>query len=205
MRWQSEMNLKMPKLQLALIPSVQEQPPRKVFFTREQIGQVLNVSNQLQWLLISLAFDCGLRIAELQGLRLASVHGDHIDIIGKGQKRRYAYLSNEVKEKLQDWISKSKIDDYLWLSPIHSGQPLAICTIRAYMQDAFRRAGFNNFCPHDLRHSYATDLKLLGVPTRQIQAGLGHSTEQVTERYLSDLNGYDLAEMYQIKYSAHHQ
>lgn len=200
LRWQSEMNLKMPKLQLALIPIVQEYPPRKVFFTREQVQQVLACSNQLQWLLISLAFDCGLRIAELQGLRLTSVHGDYIDIIGKGQKRRYAYLSSEVKEKLQAWIDKNKIDDFLWPSPIRPDQPLAICTIRTYMQDAFRRGGFSNFCPHDLRHSYATDLKLLGISTRQIQAGLGHSTEQVTERYLSDLNGYDLAKMYQIKY-----
>jgi DNA-binding protein Fis len=43
-------------------------------------------------------------------------------------------------------------------------------------------------------------LKLLGIPTRKIQAGLGHATESVTERYLSDLEGSDLREIYEIKY-----
>ena len=62
-------------------------------------------------------------------------------------------------------------------------------------------AGFSSrwvsdFRPHDLRHSYATDLKLLGVSTREIQAALGHATESVTERYLSDLDGFNLKSVY---------
>ena len=202
LRWQREMNLVMPKLQLSLIPHIREMPPRKIYFTRDQVSRVLDVASLLEWLLISLAFDCGLRITELRNLRLSDLHHNRINIIGKGQKRRYAYLSPQVIRHLTEWMNENQIVDFLQPSPICPDRPLAVCTIREYMRNAFKRAGFTNFCPHDLRHSYATDLKCLGVSTRQIQAGLGHSTEKITEQYLSDLDGYDLIEMYRVKYAA---
>lgn len=202
LRWQAEMQVKMPHLQLPLIPHVKEVPPRKVYFTRYQVQAVLDKANPLEWLLVSLAFDCGLRITELRNLRRADLHDNYLDIVGKGRKRRHAYLSTEVTRHLSSWITEKTIVNYLWPSPIFTNQPIAVCTVREYMRQAFSRVGFNDFCPHDLRHSYATDLKRLGIPTRQIQAGLGHSTEKVTERYLSDLDGYDLIEMYRIKYTS---
>lgn len=201
LRWQSEMGLKMPQLQLPLIPKVKESPPRKNYFTRDQIQLVLSQANEIEWLLVSLGFDCGLRISEIQNLRLSDLHSNYIDIIGKGQKRRHAYLNDVVIQRLAVWVRRNNIIAYLWPSPITPNRPLATCSIRKYMREAFARVGLVNFCPHDLRHSYATDLKNLGIPTRQIQAGLGHSSERVTEQYLSDLDGFDLLEMYQVKYA----
>lgn len=200
LRWQREMGLMMPKLKLALIHKVTEYPPRKRSFSRSDIQRVLEHSTTIEWLLIRLCFDCGLRIGELQSLQVKHIRGDRITVIGKGQKKRHAFLCLEVQERLRSWIIQNKIRNYLWPSPIFPHRPLAICTIRSYLRRAFTRAGFTDFCPHDLRHSYATDLKLLGIPTRKIQAGLGHATESVTERYLSDLEGSDLREIYEIKY-----
>lgn len=201
LRWQQDMNILMPKLRLALIAKVNEEPPRKVYFTRDDIKKVLKTANELEWLLISLAFDCGLRISELQKLQPKHLSNDRLTIIGKGAKQRYVYLCAEVLAKLQHWIKSRNITIYFWPSPLVPNQPLSICTLRSHMKQAFARRGFSDFCPHDLRHSYATDLKSLGIPTRQIQAGLGHATEAVTEKYLSDLDGFDLRQIYQIKYS----
>lgn len=201
LRWQRDMNLEMPLLRLALIPKVCEVPPRKVHFTREQIEQVLVQANLQEWLLIKLSFDCGLRISELRKLQLSDIREDRLTVIGKGNKRRYAYLCIDVKNRLAEWITSQNIQKYLWPSPISPNTALHTCTIRAHMKRAFQKAGINNFCPHDLRHSYATDLKKLGATTRQIQAGLGHTSEVVTERYLSDLEGYDLRDLYTLKYS----
>lgn len=203
LRWQQAMNVAMPKLKLSLIPKVNEQPPRKVFFTRQEIERVLREANEVEWLLIRLAFDCGLRIGEIRSLRMRHIHNDCITIIGKGSKRRYVYISREVRNRLTEWIGSHNIIDYLWPSSIYAGRPLSICTVRNYMQQAFQRCGYADFCPHDLRHSYATDLKLLGLPTRYIQAGLGHATEAVTERYLSDLEDFNLRQLYEIKYTQH--
>lgn len=201
LRWQRDMDLRIPKLKLGLITKVNEEPPRKVFFSRQEIEHVLRQANILEELLIRLAFDCGLRISELQNLRLSDLNGDRLSIIGKGNKRRYAYLCQETRRQLEKWISAQGISNYLWRSPMKLDSPMAICTIRKIMQGAFARAGYTDFCPHDLRHSYATDLKKSGVSTRKIQAGLGHASEATTERYLSDLDGFDLREIYQIKYS----
>ncbi len=202
LRWQQAMNLPMPHLQLGLIVKSAERPPRKNCFTRTEIQCVLEQANQLEWLLISLSFDCGLRISELRNLRKNNLHEDCLTIIGKGNKRRFAYLQPETLRRLENWIKRQEIKGYFWPSPLQPEVPLAVCTLRTYMRAAFNRAGFSNFCPHDLRHSYATDLKKLGVSTRKIQAGLGHSTERVTEKYLSDLEGYDLRDLYEIKYQA---
>ena len=67
------------------------------------------------------------------------------------------------------------------------------------MQEVFARAGFDDMRPHDLRHSFATELKLLGVPTRKIQLALGHTTEAITEHYLGDLDAVTI-ETIQKKY-----
>lgn len=200
LRWQREMNLAMPRLKLALIGKTAEDPPRKRSFSRTDIKRVLALATPLEWLLVRLCFDCGLRISELQSICTWDIQDDRITIFGKGHKRRYVFLCPEVKRALNHWIKQNHPDGYLWPSPINTSAPLAVCTLRSYLQQAFARAGFADFCPHDLRHSYATDLKLLGIPTRKIQASLGHATEAITERYLSDLDGFDLREVYQIKY-----
>lgn len=201
LRWQQDMNLVMPKLRIGLITKAIEAPARKVCFSRAEVTAALRYADEETWLLIRLAFDCGLRISELRGIRLRDLHGDQITIIGKGQKKRFAYLCTQVHQRLRAWICTQQIQNYLWPSPLQPDQPLAVCTIRAHMRRAFAQAGLQNFCPHDLRHSYATDLKRLGASTRQIQFGLGHSSEAVTERYLSDLEGFNLRELYQLKYS----
>lgn len=204
LRWQRDANLKMPDLRISLITKVAEFPSRKKCFSRGEVERVLAKADVCTWLLIRLSFDCGLRISELRNLRLQNIEHDRITIIGKGGRRRFAFMSEEAKWRLQSWIKRQKIKDYLWPSPVEQGKPIAVCTIRKMMQAAFNRVGFDDFCPHDLRHAYATDLKRLGIPTRKIQAGLGHHSELTTERYLNDLEGYDIREIYQIKYHMQH-
>ena len=48
---------------------------------------------------------------------------------------------------------------------------------------ACRRAGLRKVRWHDLRHSFASQLVIAGVPLRQVQDWLGHSTIAMTMRY----------------------
>lgn len=68
LRYFQDMGISFPKLKLRLIIKCKEQPPRRVYYTREQIEQVLRYADHLEWLLIKLCFDCGLRISELRNL-----------------------------------------------------------------------------------------------------------------------------------------
>lgn len=200
LKWQRDDNVTIQGLKLSRIKMCNEEPPRKVHFTREQINEALKFADQREWLMIMLAFDCGLRISELRNIRLEDIHDRKIKVIGKGRKKRFAIMSEETREKLNIYIAREHITDCLWPSPVGDGRPICDQDMRKMMKRPFAAAGFDYFHPHDLRHSYATELKNMGIPTRKIQAGLGHSTEAITEQYLSDLDGSEIDELYSQRY-----
>lgn len=202
LRWQRDDNVVMPNLKISRIVKQKEVPPRQVYFTREQVYKVLALADRREWLMIKMAFDCGFRITELRTLRITNIHGNHITYVGKGQKKRHVKLDNEVMARLDDYISREHITDYLWPSILSPNQPVCDEDMRKAMRKPFKAAGFDDFCPHDLRRSFATDLKVLGASTREIQVGMGHSVEATTERYLKDLIGYNTDSLYDMKYQA---
>lgn len=201
LEWQRDENIDMPGLKLSRLIKQREEPARKNFYTRDQIKEVLALADRREWLLIKLGFDCGLRISEIQKLRLRDFRGKKIEIIGKGRKRRFVIVSEELYVRLKDYIKREEITDYLWQRSPQDRKPICSEAIRYKLSKVFRAAGYTDFRPHDLRHSFATDLKLLGVSTRKIQLALGHSSEATTEKYLSDLMGCDVDEIYEVKYS----
>jgi integrase/recombinase XerC len=166
-----------------------EVPPRRVFYTAEQIEEVLKYADPMQWLLIKLCFDAGLRISELANLRLREIDGRRLNYIGKGRKQRESYMSPETRDRLDDWIKKHKVSDFLWRNKKGNG---ALCTdsIRYIMRQPFRYAGFNDFYPHALRHSFATDLQRHGAGILESRDALGHHNSETTERYLHGLEGH---------------
>lgn len=200
LRWQRDDNIMMPNLKIARIAMQKELPPRKNYFSREEIHEVLTYAGLREWLMIKLLFDCGLRIGELLNIRLSDIFGTKIRIIGKGSKLRWVIMSKESREKLNEWIISGNILDFLWPNLLYTGHVSQEDARRA-MRKVFQKAGFNDFHPHDLRHSYATDLKKLGLPTRKIQMAMGHASEATTERYLSDLDGLNIEEIYRVKYA----
>lgn len=193
--------MKIPELNLRKLRRQHEEAPRKRAFNRETIYKALRYADRETWLIIKLAFDCGLRMEELRNIRLGDIDGHNINILGKGRKRRFVIMSEETRIRLNDLIIKNNITDYVFRSDRATNKPKSQNNIRSKARAAFAAAGVENFCMHELRHSYATDLKRLGAPTRLIQQGLGHTSEKITEMYLHDLDSSSLEELYRIKYS----
>lgn len=189
LRWQRDDNVVMPNLSISRIPMQKEVPARKNFFTRKQINFALLFAEPKEKLMIKLAFDCGLRIGELVKIKISDINGCKIKIIGKGGKLRWVMMNKTIAKEVEGWIKRENIKNYLWPSPWHEKEHITTEDTRRAMQEVFHKAGFDNFVPHDLRHSFATELKLLGVSTRKIMLAMGHSSEAITERYLSDLDG----------------
>lgn len=163
LRYFQDMGISFPKLKLRLIIKCKEQPPRRVYYTREQIDQVLKYADHLEWLLIKLCFDCGLRISELRNLRLMNLNGRMVTFIGKGSKARESYMSKEAKARLDDWIQRNRISDFIWVRTPGKNEPMSVEDIRYLMRKPFYQAGFKNFYPHALRHSFATDIQKHGA------------------------------------------
>lgn len=195
-------DLEIPGLNDKKIKRQHEDTPDKRAFSRETIYDALRFADREAWLMIKICFDCGLRISELQHMRLSDMNSNQVLIHGKGRKNRPAILSEEVMVRLQDWVKREGITDWLWPSDYKKDIPKSTDMIRRIMRKPFEAAGVHGFCPHELRHSYATDLMQLGARTRTIQYGLGHSSERITEMYLHDIDSSTVQELYRIKYSA---
>jgi integrase len=63
------------------------------------------------------------------------------------------------------------------------GRALRLDQLHERLWGACRRAGLRKIRWHDLRHSFASQLASRGVPLRQVQEWLGHSTITMTMRY----------------------
>lgn len=196
-----DLDVKISNLNLRKVHRQHEDAPKKRAFKREVIYNALRYADRETWLIIKLAFDCGLRIEELRNIRLEDIDDCKINVLGKGRKRRFVIMSPEARSRLDDLIIKNGITDYIFASPRYKNRPRSQESIRRQARKAFAAAGVDHFCMHELRHSYATDLKRLGATTRQIQQGLGHSSEKITEMYLHDLDASSLDEVYKLKYS----
>ena len=200
LRWFERRGMKLRKINFGQITRVKETPKRKVFYVREQINDVLLGCDELEWLLISLSFDCGFRIHELAALRMENIDGQRISFIGKGRKLREVYMSENTQKRLMQWVEDQNITDYLWVKRYKNApeKERSAKSLGKIMNEAFVRAGYTNFHPHALRHSFATDICRNGAPLEAIKEMLGHSNIQTTMRYVHSLEGQ--LEMFFKKY-----
>lgn len=65
----------------------------------------------------------------------------------------------------------------------HTGTPRETWHFRDILDRYARRAGLRRIKWHELRHSFASQLVSAGVPLKQVQEWLGHSTIHMTMRY----------------------
>lgn len=204
LRWQKDMGATLPNVRLGLIVKRKELPPRQVYFPREKVDEVLKYADQAEWLMIKLCFECGLRVTELASIQLADIEGKKIQIVGKGGYKRFVFIDDEMENRLKYWIKRTGAKKYLWPTSLHGQEtPMNSFHVRRRMKLPFERAGINNFYPHALRHSFATDLQRNGASIGEIKIALGHKHEGTTERYMHNLDGYDAERIWnQYKFQA---
>jgi integrase len=144
--------------------------------------------------IIALLLGCGLRRAELVGLRIEDfqLREDHwiiADLVGKAKHIRTISVPNWVKRAVDDWTTGAGIStgyvfrkvtrtDKVW------GERLSAKAIWHVVKRAAKRGGIDRLAPHDLRRSCAKFCHMAGGELEQIQFLLGHVSIQTTEAYL---------------------
>ena len=131
----------------------------------------------------------GLRLSELAKLTPDDIdlEARTIRVLGKGRRERFVPIHPVLVDDL------AALADGGLLFPSRKGGPLSAAGIgemfRAFIQDQLRVS----CTPHQLRHSFATELRRQGVDLRIIQRLLGHAkldtTAIYTEVYSDDLAG----------------
>jgi len=141
-------------------------------------------------LALRLLIATGLRIGELTRLTLADISGQgtRIRVIGKGDRERTVYVTNnQLLDDLNAYIhlrstSGSMATDYLFLN--RAGRRLTEAAFRKRLRILTLAPSTGpGITPHRLRHSAATLLIEEGVDIRIVQRLLGHASIATTELY----------------------
>jgi len=161
------------------------------YLTEDEINQLIEgCKKERDRLLILLLFQTGLRISEALSLTPASIRNFEgrpaIEIIGKGRKRRMVALPVNLKEKLESYAYRAKIEPKERFFDINRSRAWQI------LNEAREASGLEKrVFPHLLRHSDAIiRLRKTGNP-KALQYHLGHNTPAMTLRYLSTLTQED--------------
>jgi site-specific recombinase XerD len=157
-----------------------------LILSKEEVIDLLRATYNLKHrTILALLYSCGLRISEVQNLRLADVDLDRRQLIvrqGKGRKDRYIVLAESTIPLLINYVSSCKPSYYVFHGA--KGATYSASSIRAFLKRSCRRAGIRKqVTPHTLRHSYATHLIENGVNLRIVQELLGHSKPETTMIY----------------------
>jgi integrase/recombinase XerD len=161
------------------------------YLTEEDVKRLIEgCKRERDRLLIMVLFQTGLRISEALALTPASIRSfdgkPALEIVGKGKKLRLVALPVNLKEKLESYAYRARIEPQSRFFDINRHRAWQI------INEAQKRAGLQKrVFPHLLRHSDAIiRLRKTGNP-KALQYHLGHNTPAMTLRYLSTLTQED--------------
>jgi site-specific recombinase XerD len=157
---------------------------------------MLDVRNRA---ILSVFLDTGLRLSELISLTLDDVNMDDGSILvihGKGGKPRVVRIGNKAQKALWKYITlfRKGNGDRLFLN--RSGEPFDFFGVSIFLKRLGDKAKVKVHA-HQLRHTFAISFLRAGGDVFSLQYLLGHSTLQMTQRYLQSLNANDAARAHQ--------
>jgi integrase/recombinase XerC len=196
-RWLMRLNIRLddPAAALRNLKTPRSLP---VFLWEEEMAEFAELPEEKKMLwplrdkaLILVMYSAGLRVSEAASLSLNDLERDlrGARVIGKGNRERRVFFSEEAREALADWLParQSRIPaerptDRLFVN--RRGGPISTGGLRWIIARYAERSGLQkNVHPHALRHSFATHLVNAGCDVRVVQELLGHASLSTTQRY----------------------
>jgi site-specific recombinase XerD len=131
-----------------------------------------------------LLWQCGMRVGEVEELRLEDLDLDHRRLSvrdGKGRKDRTVYVADLAVKVLNEYLAVrgGGFGDHVFL---YRNAPLGHCFIGCRIKAAGERTGVSVYA-HRLRHTCATQLLNAGCRITSIQKYLGHKEIGTTMIY----------------------
>ena len=142
--------------------------------------------------IIALVVGCGMRRAEIVGLKFSQLDKANriITILGKGNKERRVAPSDEAWERLEEWLrlrGEDGVENVFVAvkkgSNIQPYWPLTESAIYQMLKNRGTQATVSEFTPHDLRRTFATRLLDNGADINTVRLAMGHESIVTTQRY----------------------
>lgn len=178
------------KLPVALdfdaLDRAEEEEADTVVYTQAEVALALNACRgPRDDLILSLAFQSGLRLTEMSTLKVENIDGLAITVVGKRRKRRRTFIREDTRKKLDRWLTLNDITEgYVFPSPTKWDGHLNRQHIQDTVQIVFERAGVKKRGhPHALRHTWFTTMLDNGAPLMDTAIMGGHEDPKTTKRY----------------------
>lgn len=142
-------------------------------------------------------FTRGANFVDLMKMKKESIQGENIEYIRSKTKGRFVIkIMPPVQAVLDYYASNNNMTDYIFPILLKNGlSPMQIenrkhKTLSKFNKDLKELAKLakvdKNVTSYVIRHSFATNLKQLGVATDLISTSLGHSNLEITQSYLKE-------------------
>ena len=141
--------------------------------------------------ILEFLYASGARISEVAGLKLSDVDfSSHlVRVFGKGRKERIVPLHDTCLDALRLYLREArpallngKVTDAFFVST--RGNPMSADSMRKMFKATVSAAGLDGtLSPHDMRHTFATDLLDGEADLRSVQEMLGHASLSTTQIY----------------------
>ncbi len=160
--------------------------PKPIAF--RHIKEALSKAKEDERIIIFLIYGLGLRISEVASIKIENIKKEWIRIEGKGKKTREIPILPAVREEIEMYLKNSGSKIYLFEK---DNRPVSQSALRYKVEKAFKRVGIKA-TPHQLRHSFATDILNRGGRITDVSKLLGHSSLATTEIYTKLNNRHKL-------------
>jgi integrase/recombinase XerD len=169
--------------------------------TEDELSRMLSAaraSNYRDYVMLAVMASCGLREAEVVGLRIGDLREAAADqvllrVLGKGDKVRNVLISPELWRLIQRFVlltersftSHPDARKPLFTSRVGKDKPLTTRSVQNIVKKYVRAAGITKaISPHSIRHTVGTNMAINEAPLLVIQQFLGHSDPKTTMRYI---------------------
>jgi len=179
---------------IAAVPPIQwfrAPKPDFDFFTQEESERLLEAASPEHRAMLTTALKTGVRRGELLALRWEDIdfraskltvrRALSLNVLStpKSGRSRSIPMSPQLKEVLRAHRHKHGP----WVFCDDDGDRFTANQVRRTVPDACKAAGLRELNWHALRHSFASQLAIAGVPLKVIQELLGHASIEMTMRY----------------------
>lgn len=141
--------------------------------------------------LLEMLYACGARISEASELLLSGVdlENSQVKLFGKGSKERIVPIHELAASSMARYyhfgrpkLLGAKRCEHFFVST--RGNRMGTDAMRKMFKATLRAAGVDEtLSPHDMRHTFATDLLNGGADLRSVQEMLGHASLSTTQVY----------------------
>ncbi len=143
------------------------------------IMEALELADSREELIVTLLYTLGLRVSELQMLQLKDISDEWVRVVGKGSKQRDIPLIASTKKLIESYLQENSPKIYLLED---NDELLSQNSLRYTIAKVFKRVSLK-VTPHQLRHSFATELLNSNAPIADVSELLGHASMATTQIY----------------------